>query len=59
MAHYKIAFVGIGSIGKRHLKNVCAFLEKRGDSYLIDLYRSNIRVSLSEEIMIKVNRQLS
>ena len=38
---YRIAFCGLGSIAKRHLKNVCAFLEGREDSYEIDLYRSS------------------
>lgn len=43
MMHYKIAFVGLGSIATRHLKNVVAFLSNRGDTYSIDLYRSQIR----------------
>lgn len=43
MKKYKIAFVGLGSIATRHLKNVTAFLSGRGDTYSIDLYRSQIR----------------
>lgn len=38
--HYKIAFCGLGSIGKRHLKNTVKFLRGRGDSYQIDAVRS-------------------
>ena len=41
--NYKIAFVGLGSIATRHLKNVAAFLGSRGDAYSIDLYRSQMR----------------
>lgn len=38
---YRIAFCGLGSIAKRHLKNVCTFLDERGDDHEIDLYRSS------------------
>lgn len=40
MSHYKIAFVGLGSIATRHLKNVHAYLASRGDRCTVDLYRS-------------------
>lgn len=40
MKHYKIAFCGLGSIGKRHLKNVIKYLENRKNTYQIDLIRS-------------------
>lgn len=49
MKHYKIAFVGLGSIATRHLKNVTTFLSGRGDTYSIDLYRSQMR-PLPEEL---------
>lgn len=41
--HYNIAFVGIGSIGRRHLTNVETYLKQRGDTCAIDLYRSSIK----------------
>ena len=44
--HYNIAFVGIGSIGRRHLTNVEAFLKQRGDTCSIDLYRSDIKTDV-------------
>lgn len=44
--HYNIAFVGLGSIGTRHLKNVQSYLIGRGDSYTIDLYRSALHDEL-------------
>jgi predicted dehydrogenase len=59
MKHYSIAFVGLGSIGKRHFANVCSFLESRKDSYTIDLYRSDLTRQLEPEIISKVNCQFS
>lgn len=46
---YKIAFVGLGSIATRHLENVTAFLSDMGDTYSIDLYRSQMS-PLTEEL---------
>lgn len=55
MKKYKIAFVGLGSIAKRHLKNVTTLLDGRGDEYQIDLYRSSVNSPLHEEIVPLVN----
>lgn len=52
--NYKIAFVGLGSIATRHLKNVVAFLSNGGDTYSIDLYRSQMR-PLPEELQSLVS----
>ena len=52
--NYKIAFVGLGSIATRHLKNVAAFLDNRRDTYSIDLYRSQMR-PLPEELQFLVS----
>ena len=46
---YKIAFCGLGSIAKRHLRNVCSCLNRRGDSFEIDLYRSSFK-SLPQDL---------
>ena len=54
MKQYKIAFVGLGSIATRHLKNVAAFLSNRGDVYSIGLYRSQMR-ALPEELQSLVS----
>jgi len=48
--HYDIAFVGLGSIGTRHLNNVRAFLESRGDTYTIDLYRHKLQDRLPDGV---------
>lgn len=50
MKNYKIAFCGLGSIGKRHIRNVCEFLSQHGDRYEIDLYRSSLGGVIPEDI---------
>ena len=42
MKNYKIAFVGLGSIATRHLKNVHAYLASQGDGCTVDLYRCTV-----------------
>lgn len=50
--HFNIAFTGLGSIAKRHLKNVVDYLiNKYGEgSYTIDLYRSSLERPIPEEM---------
>ena len=50
MRNYKIAFVGLGSIATRHLKNVHAYLASQGDNCTVDLYRSSLGRPLAEEL---------
>lgn len=57
MKHYNIAFVGMGSIGKRHLGNVCKFVKEQGDTCTIDLYRSSMLHELPAEITELVANQ--
>lgn len=57
MRNYHIAFVGMGSIGKRHLNNVCQLITNQGDTYSIDLYRSSITRELSEDVKALVDNQ--
>lgn len=57
MRYYCIAFVGMGSIGKRHVNNVCDLIAMQGDTCSIDLYRSSMDRSLPEEITKKVHNQ--
>jgi len=49
----KIAFIGLGSIGTRHFRNVCTILERCGEAYEIDLYRSDLDRQLPGEITAK------
>lgn len=48
--HYRIAFVGLGSIATRHLKNVHTYLASQGDSCKVDLYRSSLGKPLADEL---------
>ena len=50
MKNYKIAFVGLGSIATRHLKNVHAYLASQGGSCEVDLYRSSLGRPLADEL---------
>ena len=50
MKNYKIAFVGLGSMGRRHMKDAAALLSGRGDSYTIDVYRSSLSHPVPEDI---------
>lgn len=50
MRTYKIAFVGLGSIGKRHLKNLTDILLKRGEVFVVDAYRSSPANELPSDI---------
>ena len=55
MKHYKIAFVGLGSIATRHLKNVHTYLVSQGASCTVDLYRSSLGRPLADELQPLVN----
>ncbi|RHK91519.1 gfo/Idh/MocA family oxidoreductase [Bacteroides xylanisolvens] len=57
MVNYNIAFVGMGSIGKRHLGNVCDLIALKGGNCTIDLYRSSMVRKLSNELLEKVQNQ--
>lgn len=55
MRTYRIAFVGMGSIATRHLKNVHAYLASQGDSCTVDLYRSLLGRPLAGELQPMVS----
>lgn len=57
MKNYNIAFVGMGSIGRRHIGNVCQLITSSGDSYNIDLYRSSMARELPDDITALVANQ--
>lgn len=58
MKEWKIAFVGMGSIGKRHFHNVCGYLAQRGDGYQIDLYRHDLSIPLDANIAENISNQI-
>ena len=47
---YKILFIGLGSIGKRRLRNVTKYLSSRGHLFYIDALRSSLQNKLPDEI---------
>ncbi len=59
MSKYSVAFVGIGSIGKRHIRNLVTYLNSKGDSFEIDLYRSGHGSELSEDIRPNISKVYS
>ncbi len=56
---FKIAFIGLGSIGKRHFLNVVKVLNNRNDEFIIDLVRRKESKVLDEEYKVHVNQIFS
>ena len=54
---YKIGFCGLGSIGRRHLKNTVAYLQKNQCSFQIDLIRSGKGKTIDKDITKYVSEQ--
>ena len=57
MTNYCIAFVGLGSIGKRHLKNLTEILRRRGDAFSVDAYRYSNSNELPAEIKSLISNE--
>ncbi|WP_026319433.1 Gfo/Idh/MocA family protein [Anaeromusa acidaminophila] len=53
---YKIAMVGLGSIGRRHLKNMVSILDNRNLSYSVDLIRSGKGAALEATVSELVHK---
>lgn len=51
MSNYKIAMIGLGSIGSRHLINISSVLTERNIPYSIDLIRSNKNKGIREDLI--------
>ena len=54
----KIAFVGIGSIGKRHFRDLCMFLNQKKRSYMIDVYRSGKGAAIEPDLASNIHREI-
>ncbi len=54
--NYKIAIIGLGSIGRRHLNNIVDVLNEKNISYTIDLIRSGKGQELDRETVQKINQ---
>lgn len=59
MNEYKIAFCGLGSIGKRHLRNTVRYLQEHGFTFRIDAVRSRPGSGLEEDIACCLSREYS
>lgn len=55
--YYKIAFCGLGSIGKRHLRNTVRYLQERNCRYQIDAIRSGVGSCLEDDLAICISKQ--
>ncbi len=56
---WKIAFCGLGSIGSRHLRDLLWYFNESGDSFSIDLIRSDTTRALPSEFSEIINKQYS
>jgi predicted dehydrogenase len=59
MERYKIAFCGLGSIGKRHLQNTVRYLQEHHYAYQIDAVRSGAGTALPENIACYISQEYS
>ena len=59
MDRYKIAFCGLGSIGKRHLRNTVKYLQAHHYDYQIDAVRSRAGAELPEDIVCHLTHTYS
>ena len=59
MDGYKIAFCGLGSIGKRHLRNTVRYLQEHHYDFQIDAIRSGVGVALPEDIGCYISHEYS
>ena len=50
MKKWKILFVGVGSIAKRHIRNIYVLMKQRNEAVQIDAYRTGHGTVLPEEI---------
>lgn len=56
MKSLKVCFVGVGSIAKRHIRNLNDILSEKGVDCLIDVFRSGKGALLPKDIEMIVNR---
>lgn len=56
---YKILFIGLGSIGKRHLRNAVSLLTLREDTFQIDVVRSGRNGVLDTDLVPLIHKSFS
>lgn len=57
MNKYKIVFCGLGSIGKRHLRNTVRYLQEQHYDFQIDAVRSGVGAALPEDIARHISNE--
>lgn len=57
MKQYRTAFIGLGSMGRRHMRDLKAILALRGESCTVDVYRSSMQRPIPEDISSFVDRE--
>ena len=57
MNGYKIAFCGLGSIGRRHLRNTVRYLQEHHYDFRIDAIRSGTGTALPEDIACHISHE--
>jgi len=55
----KFAFVGMGSIGKRHFRDLCTLMKQEKREYSIDIYRSGMGTALSADFTANIKREFT
>jgi len=53
---YKVAIIGLGSIGNRHLLNIVSVLTERDKTFTVDLIRSGISKDLDTKVYQYINK---
>lgn len=51
----KIAFIGLGSIAKRHIRNLCQILDSRSETYEMDVFRHECKLILEPDIRERIS----
>lgn len=50
MTNIKVLFIGVGSIAKRHIRNLSKLLHESGGTLVIDVFRSSAGCALDADI---------
>lgn len=56
MNRFRVCFIGVGSIAKRHIKNLNIIFKERNQKLIIDAFR-NSSTSLSEDLKESINHE--
>lgn len=57
MKQYRTAFIGLGSMGRRHMRDLKAMMASRGDACSVDVFRSDPSKPVPEDISGYIDRE--